>query len=79
MVVKSGRYGKFLACPNFPECREYQAYRGGSGCRLPQCGSSIVARIKRGRKFYGCDNLSQLYFVSWDPLVKDNVRIAAVI
>ncbi len=72
MVVKSGRYGKFLACPNFPECRNTKPIVEEVDADCPKCGGSIVVRrSKRGRKFYGCDNYPNCDFVSWDPLVKD--------
>ena len=55
MVIKTGRYGKFLACPNFPECRNTKPLIEELDVPCPKCGSNIVVRkTKRGRKFYGC-------------------------
>jgi len=72
MVIKTGRYGKFLACPNFPECRNTKPLIEELDVPCPKCGSNIVVRkTKRGRKFYGCSQYPQCNFVSWDPPVKE--------
>lgn len=66
MVVKYGRYGKFLACPGFPECRNTKPYLESTGVRCPKCGGDIVERkSKKGRKFYGCANYPTCDFVVW--------------
>jgi DNA topoisomerase-1 len=71
MVIKRGRYGKFLACPGFPECRNTKSFLVNIGVACPQCeGGQIVARrSKKGRKFFGCSNYPQCDFVSWDEPV----------
>jgi len=73
MVYKNGRYGKFLACPRFPECRHTMPileYVDGVTC--PQCGGRILERISRkGRKFYGCEKYPDCDYVSWDRPVPD--------
>lgn len=67
MVIKQGRYGKFLACPGFPECRNTKPLLEELKVTCPKCGGHIqVKRSKRGRKFYGCENYPQCDFVSWD-------------
>ncbi|MDD2497983.1 MAG: type I DNA topoisomerase [Desulfitobacteriaceae bacterium] len=67
MVYKMGRYGKFLACPGFPECRNAKPILKEIGVKCPECGGEIVERKgKRGRLFYGCRNYPDCQFVSWD-------------
>ncbi len=67
MVVKMGRYGKFLACPGYPECKNTKPITQDIGVKCPECGGDIVERTsKRGRKFYGCNNYPECSFVSWD-------------
>jgi DNA topoisomerase-1 len=72
MVIKTGRYGKFLACPNFPECRNTKPIVEEVDAPCPKCGAAIVVRkSKRGRKFYGCERYPECDFVSWDMPVKE--------
>ena len=72
MVYKMGRYGKFLACPNFPTCRHTMALLTDIGVPCPTCGGRLLERIsKKGRKFYGCENYPACDFVSWDLPVVD--------
>ena len=67
LVVKMGRFGKFLACPGFPDCRFTKPILEETGVACPDCGGKIVLkRSKKGRKFYGCSNYPQCSFVSWD-------------
>ena len=67
MVVKQGRYGKFLACPGFPECRNTKPFLKDTGAFCPRCGGGIVERrTRRGRIFYGCKNYPDCDFVTWD-------------
>ncbi len=68
MVVKIGRYGKFLACPGFPECRNIKPLLEETGIKCPSCetGNIIVRRSKKGRKFFGCSNFPDCDFVSWE-------------
>lgn len=67
MVIKMGRYGKFLACPNFPECRNTKPIIETIDVDCPKCGASVVVRrSKRGRKFYGCEQYPDCDFISWD-------------
>lgn len=72
MVFKRGRYGKFLACPRFPECRYTQTLVTYIDASCPKCGARLTERInKKGRKFYGCEKYPDCDFVSWDMPVKD--------
>jgi DNA topoisomerase-1 len=67
MVIKSGRFGKFLACPGFPSCRNTKPILKETGVLCPTCGGSVVERrSKRGRVFYGCANYPQCTFVVWN-------------
>ena len=72
MVVKYGRYGKFLACPGYPECKNTKAILDEIGIDCPLCGGNIVRRrSKKGRTFYGCSNFPDCNFVSWDEPVAE--------
>jgi DNA topoisomerase-1 len=72
MVVKFGRYGKFLACPGFPECRNTKPFLEPLGIDCPTCkGQIVIRRSKKGRKFYGCSNYPDCDFVSWDQPTKE--------
>lgn len=67
MVVKMGRYGRFLACPGFPECRNARPILEPTGVTCPECGGDLVERrSKKGRVFYGCTNYPECGFVVWD-------------
>jgi len=72
MVYKMSRYGKFLACPNFPACRHTMALPKDIGVPCPKCGSELLERVSRkGRKFYGCEKYPECDFVSWERPVAD--------
>ena len=67
MVVKQGRFGKFLACPGFPDCRNTKPLLKDTGIKCPKCDGTIVERkSRRGRNFFGCKNYPQCDFVTWD-------------
>ncbi|SDB90058.1 DNA topoisomerase-1 [Shouchella lonarensis] len=68
MVFKMGRYGKFMACPNFPECRHTKAIVKEIGVKCPTCheGNVVERKSKKRRIFYGCDRYPDCDFVSWD-------------
>ncbi|WBW49287.1 type I DNA topoisomerase [Peptoniphilus equinus] len=68
MVIKFGRYGKFLACPGFPECRNTKPLIEKIGVACPKCGDGqiVVKRSKKGRKFYGCSHYPECDFVTWN-------------
>jgi DNA topoisomerase-1 len=72
LVYKMGRYGKFLACPGFPECRFAKPIVKEIGVDCPQCGKPLVERkTKRGRKFYGCSAYPECQFTTWDVPQKE--------
>lgn len=68
MLIKHGRFGKFMACSGFPECRHTQSINQELGIKCPLCreGSIVALRSKKGRTFYGCSNYPQCDFRSWD-------------
>lgn len=68
MVYKMGRYGKFMACSNFPNCRNTKPILKKIGVTCPKCkkGDVVERRSKKRRKFYGCDRYPDCDFVSWD-------------
>ncbi|MDO4564597.1 MAG: type I DNA topoisomerase [Clostridia bacterium] len=67
MVYKTGRFGRFLACPNFPECRNTKPITEKIDVKCPKCGAAIIKRkSKRGKAFYGCERYPDCDFVSWD-------------
>lgn len=72
MVVKHGRFGKFLACPGFPECRFTKPILEETGVTCPACGTGRIVerKSKKGsRRFYGCTNYPECSFVSWEKPV----------
>lgn len=72
MVYKMGRFGKFLACPNFPNCRNTKAIVEKLDVACPKCGGALVKRrSKRGKPFYGCERYPDCDFVSWDKPAKE--------
>ena len=73
MVVKIGRFGKFLACPGFPECKNTKPIVERMPGRCPKCGSTILKRkSKRGYAYYGCERGSECGFMTWDvPTAED--------
>lgn len=71
LVIKIGRYGKFLACPGFPECRNTKPLLEPVGVNCPRCEGELVARrSKKGRKFFGCSRFPECDFVTWDQPAK---------
>ncbi|MBC5623930.1 type I DNA topoisomerase [Clostridium sp. NSJ-49] len=70
MVIKHGRYGDFLACPGYPECKNAKPIVEELDVPCPKCGGKILARkSKKGKKFFGCSNYPNCDFVSWnEPL-----------
>ncbi|VTS14639.1 type I DNA topoisomerase [Streptococcus pseudoporcinus] len=74
MVIKLGRFGKFYACSNFPDCRNTKAITKEIGVTCPICGKGqvIERKTKRNRIFYGCDRYPECEFTSWDiPIGRD--------
>ncbi|PNY98737.1 DNA topoisomerase I [Staphylococcus warneri] len=74
MVIKMGRYGKFIACSNFPDCRNTKAIVKTIGVKCPTCkdGEVVERKSKKNRIFYGCSNYPECDFISWDkPVGRD--------
>ena len=72
MVIKHGRYGKFLACPGYPECKNAKPIVEEIDAPCPKCGGKILAKkSKKGKKFFGCANYPACDFVSWNEPLKD--------
>ncbi len=71
MVIKMGRYGKFMACSNFPDCRNTKAIVKEIGVTCPKCneGQVVERKSKKRRIFYGCSRYPECEFVSWDKPV----------
>ena len=66
MVIKDGRYGRFLACPNYPECKNIKRIVEVVA-KCPKCGGNVVKKTSRaGKVFYGCDNYPKCDFTTWD-------------
>ncbi|TVP84212.1 MAG: type I DNA topoisomerase [Alkalicoccus sp.] len=72
MVYKMGRYGKFMACSNFPECRNTKAIVKDIGVPCPTCkeGNVVERKSKKKRIFYGCDRYPECEFISWDKPIE---------
>lgn len=67
MVIREGRFGKFLACPNFPKCRNTKPILHPIGVKCPQCGADILERkSKTGKVFYGCERYPECDYTTWD-------------
>ena len=72
MVVKFGRYGKFLACPGYPDCKNTKPIIKDLGIDCPKCDGQVIERkSKKGRKFYGCSNYPDCDFISWNKPIKE--------
>lgn len=72
MVYKLSKFGKFLACPGYPECKNTKAIREETGAKCPKCGGEIlVKKSRRGKIYYGCEHAPKCDFMVWDMPVKD--------
>ena len=77
MVIKYGPYGKFLACPGFPECRNTKPYLEKIGVKCPKCGGEVLLkRTKKGRKYYGCEHNPDCDYMSWKKPQADEQGVA---
>ncbi len=71
MVYKLSKFGKFLACPGYPECKNTKAIRTETGTKCPKCGGEIlVKKSKKGKVYYGCEHYPKCDFMLWDEPVK---------
>ena len=76
MVYKTGRFGRFLACPNFPACHNTMPILKYIDATCPECGGRMIERMSRkGRKFYGCEHYPECEFVSWEQPVNDKCPV----
>ncbi|WP_195947712.1 type I DNA topoisomerase [Paraclostridium bifermentans] len=68
MVIKYGRFGKFIACKNYPECKTTKPLVNKVGVKCPKCGKGdiILRKSKKGKAFYGCSNYPECDFISWN-------------
>ena len=72
MVIKSGRFGKFLACPNYPECKNTKPLVEEVGVPCPKCGAKVIKRkSKKGKVFFGCEKYPDCDYVSWNQPVEE--------
>lgn len=71
MVYKVSKFGKFLACPGYPECKNTMAIRNETGVKCPKCGGEILSKkSRRGKTYFGCENNPKCDFMAWDTPVK---------
>lgn len=70
MVYKKGRYGKYLACPNYPACKSTQPVREETGVACPKCGGMLLKKKGNKKTFYGCENYPECDFSVWDKPLK---------
>ena len=76
MVYKTGRFGEFIACPNYPTCKNTKAIQQKIAVPCPKCGGEIVQkRSKKGNLFYGCANYPACDFVSWDMPIEEKCPV----
>jgi DNA topoisomerase-1 len=72
MVVKNGKFGRFLACSNYPTCKFTQSLETGVRCPQDGCDGSIVERrTRKGRTFYSCTNYPKCTFALWDKPIPE--------
>ena len=72
MVIKSGRFGKFLACPGYPDCKNTKPLVVETKATCPVCGGKVIEKkSKRGFAFYGCGNYPECNFMTWDKPTDD--------
>lgn len=76
MVIKSGRFGKFLACPGYPECKNTKAIVEETPGECPVCGGKILKKkSKNGYTYYGCEKFPACTFMTWDVPQKDRCEL----
>lgn len=74
MVIKRGRFGRFIACSGYPECKNTKPLLEKAGVKCPLCGGELVVRrSKRGKVFYGCEKYPECGFVTWNRPVPGSV------
>ena len=76
MVIKHGRYGKFLACPGYPECKNTKRLVTKAEGTCPRCGRELEEKTsKKGKKFFGCSGYPDCDFMTWDTPLKDTCPV----
>ncbi|HLX25763.1 MAG TPA: type I DNA topoisomerase [Candidatus Cybelea sp.] len=76
MVIKHGRFGKFISCSGYPECKTTKPIVKETGASCPKCDGAVVERrSKKGRVFYGCSNYPKCDFISWDAVVPERCPV----
>ena len=71
MVYRNGAYGKFLACPNFPQCKNTKSILTYADGACPKCGKPLIARkTRKGKTFYACEDKDGCNFMTWDTPTK---------
>ena len=72
MVYKLSKFGKFLACPGYPECKNTMTIRNGTGVKCPKCdGEILIKKSKKGKVYYGCEHFPKCDFMAWDEPQKE--------
>lgn len=72
MVIKKGRYGKFLACPGYPECKNTKPYYDYLDVLCPKCGKRIIEKkSKKGKRYYTCEGYPDCDLILWEKPVKN--------
>lgn len=73
LIIRTGRFGRFVSCSNFPECRYSRSFLTKTGALCPQCGGDLVERKTKQKKriFYGCSNYPTCNFALWERPVPD--------
>jgi len=76
MMLKEGKFGKFLACDNYPKCKNTKSIVQGTGKKCPDCGDGeiIERRTKRGKKFWGCSKYPGCKWASWESPASENSK-----
>ncbi len=73
MVIKTGRFGRFLACPGYPECKNAKPLVTKTNAKCPKCGSGVIEKkSKKGYTFFGCESWPECDFMTWDKPTDDN-------
>ncbi len=76
MVIKHGRFGKFISCSGYPECKTTKPIVKETGATCPKCDGAVVERRSRkGRLFYGCANYPKCDFISWDAVARERCPV----
>lgn len=73
MVIKYGKFGKFIGCSSYPDCKNIKAVSNEIGVKCPKCEGEVIKRkTKKGRFFYGCNKYPNCDFISWDEPLNEN-------